>query len=172
MPFTVAFSVAQSQDGQTLTVTDNSVYTSPDNLANISNRTVSIHLYDGTFLGVSDPIPFPIVSGQNDVLQVPITKDYAIAVTMTDTPVSAQVGSVYTLTKDYVLLNNSKLKYYSREFRLDSGLVQCEEDYAQVDYSILRWIQNAGDRYFNSDQEGSQKFLDKIFAVGLNDCVC
>lgn len=170
--FTMAFSVSQSLDGQTLNITDDSDYASPDDIANILSRSATLVLYDGSFLGGSGPIDFPIINGNGDVLTVPITKDYAVAITVTDVPVTPQDGSVYTLTTDYTLLNNSKLKYYSREFRLDSGLVQCEQDYSDVDYSILRWIQNAPDRYTNSDQAGSQKFLDKINSIGLNDCVC
>lgn len=168
----VSFSVSQSLDGQTLVITDTSPYSAPDAISNIASRHVSVALFDGSFLGGSSSVNFPIVSGAGDILQIPITKDYAIAVTMVDTPVSAQGGSVYTLTSDFTLLNNSKAKYRAREYRLTAGLVSCEQDYADVDYSILRWIDNASDAYLNSDQRGSQRYLDKINSIGLNDCIC
>lgn len=171
--FTSDFEVTQSQDGKSIVIKDISVYADPDTTANIASRSLTITAFDGNApAALHNPISFPIVTGQNDTISLTIDKDYAISITQTQVPIEANEGSVYEKRKDVILQNGAKAKLYDREVRLIAGLVSCEGDYADVNYSILRWIDSSYNRYLFSDQLGAQRLLDKITSIGINDCVC
>lgn len=170
--FQAAFTVDQSLDGSTIRITDSSNYASPDSISNISARTLSITLADGSYLGAASQFNFPISVGATDFIDIPVTKDYALSITMTLTPVSSQTGSVYAINDYFVLLGYSDIKLYDREYRLAASLITCTDEYAAVDYSIIVWKSDAFSRMFNGDQTGSQRYLDKINSIGLNDCTC
>ena len=169
MPNLIAnFSVAQSDDGLSLVVTDLTNYVAAgEPYTGFTSRVVTMTLNDGTTF----PVPaFPFVGGTNDTLVVPgIIRDNAFSVNMTlvkPVPVS---GSIYTLTALYSLTYYLTAFLYSlletiaaRPRVLDDTLWQ----------SSMRTLQNElvniqiANQY--NDQNAAQAAIDRAYYIMAN----
>lgn len=160
---TINFTVEQSLDGKTVKVKDTSDY-----LPTAGSRYIVFTTSEGVGIpGYANPILFPVVA-LGDEMSFNIDKDYAIDVYM-----ASDFASVtYNKYVDIALNNFSKAKLYDRESKLLNKLVSCVDSFSDVNYNIIRWIDNSQDRLYRSDKLGSQRFLDKIANINVNDCNC
>lgn len=113
MAFTGVFSVSQSSDYTSLTITDTSSYVS-EPAGNFSGRRVYLYKIDGTTLVPSGTttsyIDFPYGLGSSVTITGVLNTDYALLINVTWICNSPQPGSTYTAQEVYGFL------YYLQSF--------------------------------------------------------
>lgn len=100
MPFTAVVKYAAQLDPSMFQVQDLSVYSAPDDKANITSRSLQILDSTGAALpNYPNPISWPI-NGPDFLNFTGLTQDLALQIIMTLVPVTPQAGSVYIAETD------------------------------------------------------------------------
>lgn len=100
MAFTAKIEYVAELEPTTFQVQDLSVYTAPDNKANITSRSLTILQSDNTALpNYPNPIAWPI-NGPDFLTFTGLTQDVALQIIMTLVPVTPQSGSTYVAESD------------------------------------------------------------------------
>lgn len=160
MAFNGSFLAAQSVNGQSIILTDNS--TGSD--SNLTGRTVSLFKVDGTLLGGSI-INWPLSSGSTLTISNILPRDYAINIQVnwqSSSPLPPP--STYSLTGLAVFTQNSEIAAYSllQQIASNQGITR-DNDYmynlALVNSDILNALRSGK---FN-DIGSAQASLDRIY---------
>lgn len=162
------FSVAQSEDGLSLVVTDLTNYAAAgEPYTGFTSRTVTMTLNDGT----SFPVPaFPFVGGTNDTLVIPgIVRDNSFSVNMTLVKPSPISGSIYTLTALY------SLTYYLLAFLYNLLQVIAAKPSSLNDTLFVSTTRDLQNELVNidiantyNDQNAAQAAIDRAFYIMAN----
>lgn len=102
MAFTANFSISQTADVQSFIITDTSAGSDP----NLTGRTISLFLADGSLLGGS-VIPWPLADGNIKTIDL-LQRDYSINITVnwqSSSPLPSP--STYTKSALYTFVGNS-----------------------------------------------------------------
>lgn len=164
MAFAAHFSVTQGSDPQSFSLIDDS--TGSD--ANLTTRTISLFLADGTLLGGST-IAWPISAGATKALTGYLTRDYVINISVAWTSTSPIPGSTYTYAALFSFTGNSNAFVYTLIQQLaaqeslsnDNGFFE-NLSKAQTD------IDSAGLATTYGDQAGAQACLDRVYYLQTN----
>ena len=113
MAFTASFTVTQSADCSTITVTDTSTY-NIENKATFSNRQLWLYQSDGTAYPYPNSPNFSFAAYPSDTITIAINQDYAFNIVLILTSNAPQPGSVYTSNNLYGLVCNLNLFMYQQ----------------------------------------------------------
>lgn len=113
MAFTASFTVTQSADCSTITVTDTSTY-NIENKATFSNRQLWLYQSDGTAYPYPNSPNFSFAAYPSDTITIAINQDYALNFLLVLTSNAPQPGSVYTSNQLYGLVCNLELFEYQQ----------------------------------------------------------
>lgn len=172
MPFILAFTVTQGADCSAFTVNDTSDY-SVETTGTFTSRRITIQKSDGTYLKIGattyqnytwafasgNSISF---SGVDAYLKPYIDTDYSFLITITNTPVSAQPGSVYTKTSVAPLVCYTMSGFYTFAYKMALN-PSLEKDYKFVKDVMRLWIEqeSAKKSAIDGDNPASQSCLDR-----------
>lgn len=163
MAITAAFTLSQSANGTTATITETTNYSEAagDQKSDQTTRNIVVTYSDMT----TDEIAFPYTGtgdGVQDTITFTMDWDKAVNIALTITPDSPQPGSVYTYDAYAAFTGFSSKGLFDRMYALD------------VDKSVVdrpRWITNtmkldlnittAKQAAKNGDLVGSQQYLDE-----------
>lgn len=159
MAFFGVFTVAQTSDITSFSITDASNYGS-EGTGTFSGRTISIYKVDGTLL--VPQISFPFASGNTYTLTGVLLTDYSLSIVFNWNSLSPQPGSTYEDTEVTTFLNYTKQFLYEKVQDIaaqpnilnDTGF-----------YNSLRKVQSEVDNAENAttyaDQFSAQSAIDR-----------
>lgn len=164
MAFNGNFSVSQTSNVQEFLIND----TSSGSDANLTGRTISLFLADGSLLGGST-INWPIGEGSTKTISL-LTRDYSINIKVdwaSSSPLPSP--STYTLTELYTFSGNTNTFIYSLVQQL-AALPTLNND--TTFYQYLSQLQTDVDGAVTAgsydDQAGAQSCLDRCFYIIQN----
>lgn len=161
--FTAAYSVSQTTNGLSVTVTDTSDYTDEPH-GSFTSRTLSIQDVYGTEYG---PGLWPFASGDAWTFSVPY--DLALLILLTLVPASPQPGSTYTKISVATLVNGSMLfaAQIGLEIASNPSIVNQVAYYTNLQ-RLWTDIENALNMGEFSQQNASQFYLTDIYFLSQN----
>lgn len=172
MPFILAFTVTQGADCSQFTVNDTSDY-SVETTATFTARRLTIQKSDGTFLKIGTTTyqnylwPFAsgnsiTFSGVDTYLKPYIDADYSFLITITNTPIAAQPGSVYFKTSAAPLVCYTMSGFYTFAYKMALN-PSLEKDYKFVKDVMRLWIEqeSAKKSAIDGDNPAAQSCLDR-----------
>lgn len=164
MPFILAFTVTQGADCSQFAVNDTSDY-SVETTSTFTARRLSIQKSDGTFLVVGTTTYqnylWPFASG-NTINFTGLGSDLSFVITLTNTPVAAQPGSVYTKTSVAPLVCYTMSGFYTFAYKMAIN-PSLEKDYKFVKDVMRLWIEqeSAKKSAIDGDNPAAQSCLDR-----------
>lgn len=164
MAFAAHFSVSQGADPASFTLLDDS--TGSD--ANLTTRTISLFLSDGTLL-TGSTIAWPISDGASKVLSDVLAKDYSINISVAWTSSSPIPGSTYTFEALYTFTGNSNTFIYSLIQQLAAQESLSNDTGYYTNLSIVQTdVDSAAQAGTYGDQAAAQNCLDRVYYFQIN----
>ena len=171
MAFTAKVTYTASLDPTTFTVTDTSVYTSPDNKANMSARTLTILQSDGSALpNYPNPINFP-VNGPDFLVFTGLTQDLALQIILTLTPIVSHSGSVYIGETDVAtqrFLQQGLFNIQVQNLNIINPSSLAAQQYLVNSMNLIIEGQNAQTAVLFANYTGAQLALNRAQNIILN----
>lgn len=164
MAFAAHFSATQGSDPTSFNLVDDS--TGSD--VNLTTRTISLNLANGTLLGGST-IPWTIASGSTKALTGYLPKDYSISITVVWTSSSPIPGSTYTYTALYTFTGNSNTFIYSliQQLAAQPNLNNDTNFYNNLSRAQTD-VDSATQATTYGDQAAAQSELDDLYYLQVN----
>ena len=168
MPYNANFSVTQSIDCATITITDTSSNPSGEV---ITGRKLYLQKADGTYIAPSgqdyydfSPILFP-----SNAITIPLSQDFALAIRMAVTPATVVSGSVYSVVNDYSFACNLESFRLARISDMASvPSIVNDENFRGSLYNLSLEIDNAGLAIGVGDIQSSQAAIDRGYNLVNN----
>lgn len=164
MAYDLNFSVSQGVDPTSFSIEDISTGSDP----NLTGRTISLALIDGSLLGGS-AVSWPIAEGSTKTLTGYLARDYSLNITVTATSSSPIPGSTYTKTALYSFQGNTNNFIYGliqdlaaqQSLSSDNGFYEnLGKIQTEVDSSVIATSYG--------DQWSSQACLDRAYTMMIN----
>lgn len=163
MSFTAAIQYNPQLDPSTFQLQDISNYAAPDDKANISSRTLTILDSLGNELpDYGNPINFPYDNGDSFTI-AGLTQDLALAITMTLTPISPQVGSTYSSIINIATNRFLQAGLFNIQVAKNNSIPSAQANvvYRTNSIDIIIEEDNSQTALLYSDFTGSQNALDR-----------
>lgn len=164
MAYNLDFSVSQTSDVNAFLITDTSTGSDP----NLTGRTISLTLADGSLLGGST-ISWPIGEGSTKTISL-LSRDYSINITVTAQSSSPLPSpSTYTKTALYTFVGNSMTFIYSLIQQL-AALPALNNDTSFYEYlsKLQTEVDSAEIAGSYDDQAAAQSCLDRAYYIIQN----
>jgi hypothetical protein len=164
MAFSAHFSVSQGSDATSFTLTDDS--TGSD--SNLTTRTISLFLADGSLLGGST-IAWPISEGATKALTGYLTRDYVINISVEWTSSSPIPGSTYTYAALFGFTGNTNAFIYGliQQIAAQQSILNDTTFYEYLS-KLQTEVDNCDQAVTYGDQFSGQAALDRAYAIILN----
>lgn len=165
MAFNGSFQISQTSDVTSFIITDNSTGSDP----NLTGRTISLFLADGSLLGGST-IDWPIGEGSIKTISL-LTRDYSLNIKVDWTSSSPlPPPSTYTLTALYTFTGNTITFIYGLIQQLAAlPNLQNDTNYYTNLSKIQTFVDGANTAGSYDDQSNSQFQLDLAYEMILNE---
>jgi hypothetical protein len=161
---TADFSVSQGVNVQNFTIQDTS--SSPD--PNVTTRTISLYLVDGSLLGGA-PIEWPASDGNTKAINGLLTRDLSLNIVVSWTSSSPIPGSTYSKTRVVTFLGNSNSFAYGLLQQIAAQQnIQNDPLFTETLATINSDILNAERATDYDDQGNAQAALDRIYYFIVN----
>jgi len=166
MSFVQNFSITQSTDVTSFTITD----TSTGSDSNITNRQIFLQKSDGTYLvptGTStNYIPFPLTSSYILLSKI-LNVDYCLNITVNWLDINGNV--LYTKNGLYLFTGNSELFYYTLTTQQAANPNKVDDvDWYSNKLQLRTEIDSANSAVNYSDQANAQAALNRAYYMISN----
>ncbi len=166
MAFTGLFSVSQTSDITSFSVTDGSSYAS-EGQGTFSTRHIYVYKIDGTLLA---SVNWPFTDGATKALTGILNTDYSLLVNVTWASLNPQPGSVYTASEVKTFLNYiSQFLYEKVQDMAAAPNIVNDTGF----YNSLRIVQaekeNAEQATIYADQFNAQASINRAFQLINNE---
>jgi hypothetical protein len=168
MPFTASLEITQSLDCTTMSVHDNSDYTTEGHGTFASRSLYITNAYgqtldaDGLVTETPTEIPFAFADYPSDIINIPMLVDSALFVRLTLVSNAPQSGSVYVYEHYYLLacqINSFAYKII-RDVSANRRILS-DRNFAESLQSLYNEIDNADTAIKYSDISSAQAALDR-----------
>lgn len=171
MSFVAAVEYEASLDPTTFTVRDISIYTSPDDKANMASRTLTILQSDGSALpNYPNPINFPVF-GPDFLVFIGLTQDLALQIILTLVPIVSHGGSVYVGETDVAtqrFLQQGLFNIQVQQLNIINPSSLAAQQYLANSMNLIIEGQNAQTAVLFANFVGAQLALNRAQNIILN----
>ena len=168
MPYNANFSVTQSIDCATITITDTSSNPSGEVL---TSRKLYLQKADGTYIAPSgqDYYNFSTILFPSNTIAIPLAQDFALAIRMVVTTATVVSGSIYSVVNDYAFACNLESFRLARISDMASvPSIVNDENFRGSLYNLSLEIDNAGLAISVGDIQSSQAAIDRGYNLVNN----
>lgn len=165
MAFTGLFTVSQTSDITSFSVTDASSYAS-EGQGTFSTRHIYVYKIDGTLLASVD---FPFTDGATKALTGILNTDYSLLVNVTWASLNPQPGSVYTAQSIETFLNYLYAFYAGQISTLsDNPAILQDTNWYESLFKLIVEISNAEQATEDGQQFSAQAAIDRALYLKNN----